>query len=283
MDQRPTEWTKGSAPVAVVMISLNEAHNMPEVLDNLAGWAQEIFVLDSFSTDDTVEIARARGVHVAQRRFDGFGSQWNAALELPITSPWTMKLDPDERLSDKLKAELSSAMAAGRSTGLSLHRRLWFMGRPLPITQEITRVWKTGACRFTDVAVNEYPILDGPVTPVDGYMEHLDSPDLGHWLDKQNRYSTSEAEIKFHARPLADKPRLFGTKMQRWMWLKANVDKFPARFTLIFLYYFLLKGLWRAGFVGYVWSRLRADVYRLQYYKFRELQILDANRRKTRD
>jgi hypothetical protein len=71
--------------------------------------------------------------------------------------------------------------------------------------------------------------------------------------------------------------------MQRWMWLKANVDKIPARFTLIFLYYFLLKGLWRAGFVGYVWSRLRADVYRLQYYKFRELQILDANTRMMRD
>ena len=91
-------WQPGSAPIAVVMISLNEGHNMAAVLDNLKGWAHEVFLVDSYSTDETLDIALAAGVHVVQRSFSGFGNQWNFALDqLPITAPWTMKLDPDER------------------------------------------------------------------------------------------------------------------------------------------------------------------------------------------
>src|SRR6202022_3823130 len=91
----------GCAPIAVVMIALNEAHNMESVLQNLAGWAQEVFLVDSYSSDGTVDVALKHGVHVVQREFRGFGDQWNFALrELPITAPWTMKFDPDERLSE---------------------------------------------------------------------------------------------------------------------------------------------------------------------------------------
>src|SRR6202163_4732475 len=104
----PETWQPGSVPVAVVMISLNEAQNMEGVLQNLKGWAQEIFLVDSYSSDGTVDIALRHGVNVVQRRFRGFGDQWNFALrELPITAPWTMKLDPDERLPDTLKQEIA--------------------------------------------------------------------------------------------------------------------------------------------------------------------------------
>ena len=82
------------------MIARNEAHNMEAVLDNIAGWAKEVFLVDSYSTDATVDIAVKHGVYVVQRRFRGFGDQWNFALSaLPISAPWTMKLDPDERLT----------------------------------------------------------------------------------------------------------------------------------------------------------------------------------------
>lgn len=66
-------WQSGSAPVAVVMISLNEGHNMEAVCRNLAGWAQEVFLVDSYSQDDTVNIALRHGIHVVQRRFRGSG------------------------------------------------------------------------------------------------------------------------------------------------------------------------------------------------------------------
>ena len=67
-------WQSGSVPVAVIMISLNEAHNMEAVLQNLRGWAQEIFLVDSYSTDGSVDIALRHGVNVVQRRFRGFGA-----------------------------------------------------------------------------------------------------------------------------------------------------------------------------------------------------------------
>lgn len=90
-----------AAPVAVVMITFNEAHNLPAVLENLRGWAQEVFVVDSYSTDGSVDVALAHGATVVQRAFRDFGDQWNFAVgKLPVTAPWTMKLDPDERLTD---------------------------------------------------------------------------------------------------------------------------------------------------------------------------------------
>ena len=271
------KWIPGSSPVAVVMISLNEAHNMEAVLQNLAGWAQEVFLVDSYSADETVDIALRHGVHVVQRKFRGFGDQWNFALsELPITAPWTMKLDPDERLTDELKANISRKIAIDSSDGISFDRRLWFMGKPLPIKMEIFRMWKTGQCRFSDVAVNEHPVVDGVVTKVKGDLEHRDSPNLDHWLNKQNKYTTAEALAAYQRQKLSDEPRLFGNTLQRRMWIKRNYMKFPFRYVAMFLYHYLVMGAWRAGGVGYAWSRLRCDVYRLWEYKLREM-ILTGN------
>jgi len=270
----PKTWQPGSVPVAVIMLSLNEAHNMEAVLQNLRDWAQEIFLVDSYSSDGTVDIALRHGVNVVQRRFRGFGDQWNFALrELPIAAPWTMKLDPDERLQDTLKQEIASAIIADDADGLSFDRRLWFMTRSLPVKHHLVRLWRTGRCRFTDVHVNEYPKVEGAVRRVAGELVHLDSPDLEHWLNKQNKYTTAEAIAAYNLEELADKPRLFGTALQRRMWLKKHFVRFPFRYIALFLYHYLVLGAWRAGWVGYAWSRLRADVYRLVEYKLHEIRL----------
>lgn len=262
------------APVAVVMISLNEAHNMEAVLQNLEGWASQVFLVDSYSGDNTVDIALKHGVHVVQRAFRGFGDQWNFALrELPITQPWTMKLDPDERLAEELKRNIGKAIAAGDADGLTMRRRLWFMGKRLPASHELLRVWRTGRCRFSDVLVNEHPVVDGRLIHVDGDIEHHDSPDLHHWLTKQNNYTTAEAIAAHEGRSLSEDPRLFGTALQRRMWVKKNYRRFPGRYFILFLHHYLIQGAWRAGWVGYAWARLRSDVYRLWEYKLREIAI----------
>lgn len=269
-----SEKTVGVAPVSVIMISLNESHNMEDVLQNLKGWAKEVFLVDSHSSDETVDIALRHGVKVVQRRFTGFGDQWNFALrELPISTPWTMKVDPDERLSDELKASIVRQLEKDPDSAICFDRRLWFMGRPLAVRQEVLRVWPTGRCRFSDVAVNEHPVLEGRVKKVKGFMEHIDSPDLDHWLDKQNRYTSAEAVMAHTGAKLSDVPRLFGTPLQRRMWLKSNFRRIPARHTLFFLHCYLVQGAWRSGWVGCAWARLRADVMRLVEYKRREIEI----------
>lgn len=267
-------WQPGTVPVTVVMISLNEGHNMEAVLQNLHGWAQEVFLVDSYSRDDTVDIALRHGVYVVQRPFKGFGDQWNFALrELPISTPWTIKLDPDERLTDALKANLDAAIRRTDANGFSLERRLWLMGRKLPVRQRLVRVWRTGKCRFTDISVNEYPIVEGKIEHLSGDMEHHDSPDLDHWLEKQNCYTSAEAIIAYQDTALADTPQIFGTPLQRRMWLKKHFHRLPFRYWLLFLYHYLWQGTWRAGWVGFAWARLRADIMRLIEYKRREIEI----------
>ena len=267
-------WQPGSAPVAVVMISLNEAHNIEAVIQNLKGWAQEVFLVDSYSSDETVDIALEHGVCVVQRGFQGFGDQWNFALrELPITAPWTMKLDPDERLTDELKREIESEVVTGRADGFNCPIRLFFMDRPLPVRLLFTRIWRTGSAHFSPVAANEHARIDGQIHRLAADIEHRDSPDLHHWLEKQNKYTTAEAVATHEGQALADRPRLFGTTLQRRMWIKKHYMKLPFRYVVMFLYHYLVLGAWRAGWVGYAWSRLRCDVYRLWEYKLREIRI----------
>jgi glycosyltransferase involved in cell wall biosynthesis len=261
-------------PLTIVMITLNEAHNLEAVLDNIQGWAEEVFIVDSYSSDETVDIALRRNVHVVQRAFQGFGDQWNFALEqLPINSKWTMKLDPDERLSEELKFSITRALELEEARAFSVTRRLWFMERPLSICQDLIRIWRTGTCKFTDVLVNEHPVVDGKVKSLTGYLEHHDSPDLQHWYDKQNKYTSAEAITSYRGLVLAAKPKMFGTSIERRIWLKRNFFRMPFRYSALFIYNYLIKGTWRAGKVGYIWSKLRMEVYRAREYKLFEMRI----------
>lgn len=259
-------------PLAIILITLNEAHNLRSVLENVSGWAEEIWIVDSYSRDDTVSIALEYGANVVQRRFRGFGDQWNFALrELPVKAEWTMKLDPDERLTDELKQSIEANISDDTCDGMWLVRRLWFMGRPLGVKQKILRVWRTGAAQFTNVAVNEHPIVEGKTIDVSGEMEHRDSPDLDHWLAKQNSYSTAEAIIAHQKGDLAAEPKLLGTTMERRMWIKRNFYHFPLRYLVLFLYSYFITGAFRAGKAGYIWARLRVDIKRHTEYKIKEI------------
>jgi len=184
-----------------------------------------------------------------------------------------VKLAPDERLSDQLKADLLAVMQTGDCEGVSMVRRLWFMGRPLPVRQTLVRLWRTGSCKFSDVAVNEHPMVQGRITNVASEMAHHDSPDLDHWLEKQNRYTTAEAVSAYTQSNVSDTPDFFGTPMQRRMWLKVNFHRFPGRYGVLFFYHWLVQGAWRAGQVGLTWCRLRVLVMRLIEYKWREMEL----------
>jgi glycosyltransferase involved in cell wall biosynthesis len=276
--ESPTKFIPGNIPITIVMISLNEAHQLEEVVKNVSNWAQEIYLVDSYSKDATIDIALELGIKVVQKKFEGFGEQWNFAIDnLPIDTSWTMKLDPDERLSDELKLSIASNIFKNedRVDGLIVRRKLWFMGKPIPVTQDLLRVWRTGQGSFTDVKVNEHVVLSGTSKLVSGQLMHLDSPDLEHWFDKQNNYSTSEAEIIFEEKPLADKALIFGTNFQRRMWLKKNFNNIPFRYFFFFLYNFIILQSFRAGRVGFIWAWSRVLVMKLGQYKAYEMKLLN--------
>lgn len=260
--------------ISVVFITKNEAFHISSVIDNVKDFAKEIFVVDSGSSDNTVELAKKAGATVLYHEFLGFGAQWNWALDnCPIKTTWTMKMDPDERLSEKLKQEIETVLLNTPAIGIAFDRVLWFMGHRLSgVKNEIIRIWRTGHCHFSDVNVNEHPIINGGVVKLHGEMEHYDSRDLSHWLMKQNDYTTREAQMRFDGDKLAVEPNFLGNSLERRMWLKRIFFNIPFRYVIHNLILFFFKGAWRSGFNGWRWVKCREMVMRLREYKYLEMK-----------
>lgn len=249
--------------IAIVMITFNEEHHIGQAIDNIKDFANEIYVLDSLSTDRTVDIALEKGAVVLQRPFTNFGDQWNFALQhFPIQSTWTIKMDPDERISEEAKRNILEAINDKNSVDcFSSRLRLWFMGKPLRSIITVLRGWRTGTCEFRS-EINEKPVIEGKHRVLSGVWEHLDSPTLFDWQAKQNRYSTMEAiELYKHRQPSPPHKR---------SWSKYDVFSIPGCFFLIYCYHLFFKGAILDGTIGWAWAKLRTDVYRMQWYKYLE-------------
>jgi len=257
-------------PITVVMITLNEAHSLEGALENICGWAEQVIIVDSYSRDATVDIALRHGVKIVQRKFTGFGDQWNFALNLSTATPWTMKMDPDERVSPRLKQLIAERLHAASESGLSFNWRLWFMGKPMPVSSPVLRLWRTGQCRFTNARVNEHPVVNGSIGHINGDLEHHDSPSLEHWLHKQNAYTSAEARAAVAASSAGGLKDM--TPRQRFM--RTWFGRIPLRYQFYFMYCLLGRGAWRAGRVGWMWSHLRSEVMRLRQYKLYEIRTL---------
>lgn len=139
----------------------------------------------------------------------------------------------------------------------------------------VLRIWRTGQCRFTDVAVNEHPLVDGLMLKLDGEMHHFDSQNLHHWVVKQNQYSSLEAKRIVEGGQLAARPRLFGTDLQRRMWVKQLFFQIPCRYFLLFVYYYFLKRLFLVGRVGYYFTYLRIWTWKMREAKVCEMRYKD--------
>lgn len=274
--------------LSVVFITKNEEFHIGDAIDNVSDLAEELFVVDSGSTDRTVAIAEAHGAKVLYHPFEDFGKQWNWALDnCPIRTAWTMKMDPDERLTESLKTEIAKVLSEGAvlsttikevSPGFSFDRVLWFMGRRLNgVRNEVQRIWRTGDCRFSDVNVNEYPLISGKWIKLKATMDHLDSKDLGHWLDKQNDYSSREAKMRFLGTRMAAVPNPFGSSLERRMWFKKMERNLPCRYWVLNFYNFFVLGAWKSGIAGWRWVKCREMVSRLCEYKYVEMRNGDRN------
>lgn len=262
----------------MVLITLNEAHNLRQIFENLQGWAHSVIVVDSYSQDSTIDICLEFGVCILQRKFDGFGSQWNFAIQnTGISTPWTMKLDPDELVTDALKSSIARMIIDNKFDGISFNRQLFFMGKPLPIIQKILRVWRTGQCKFTEVPVNEHPIVSGKIIHLNDILQHHDSPNLHHWFHKQNQYTSSEANNQTQEWRLAAKPNLFGNNLERIAWIKKVFWRIPFRYQILFFYNYFILGAYKAGRRGYYWSKLRSFVYWQWELKYFENKLTGRN------
>lgn len=267
--------------IAVIILTYNEELNLPAALDSVKGWASEVFVVDSFSTDRTVEIALERvedGVQVVQHDFSDYSEQWNWALKrLPIKSTWTLKLDADERVTEDFKRKVLDLLARVTADveGVCFKRTLFFSGKPMRWAGHsktyLMRLWRTGKAVFENRAVNEHALVQGNIETIRASIEHHQFKSIADWISKHNRYSSLEA-ISFARGNLTGgvKPKLFGMPAERRMWLRRAYRVFPFRVVLYFFY----RYVWQLGFLdgkrGFRYAFLHAS-----YRYWTELKIIE--------
>jgi glycosyltransferase involved in cell wall biosynthesis len=182
--------------VTVTIITLDEAAKIGAALDS-AAWADEIVVVDSGSRDDTVAIARARGVRVETRAWTGYVDQKNHAAAL-ASHDWIFSIDADERITPPLAAELRQLLAAEpaarayRVPRITFHLGRWIRSTDFyPDLQ--TRLYDRRAARWQGKYVHESVTVDGPVGRLAHELQHVSYRDLCEHLERMNRYTTLAA------------------------------------------------------------------------------------------
>lgn len=183
--------------LSVVVITKNEAHAIRACLESVR-WADEIIVLDSGSSDGTLEICREFTPQVHSTDWPGFGPQKNRALAL-ATGDWVLSLDADERVPDALRAEMQATMARAAHPAYRMPRLSSYCGRFMRHSgwwpDHVTRLFRRGHARFSDDLVHERLIVDGATGTLRQHLVHHAFTDLEEVLAKVNSYSSSGALV----------------------------------------------------------------------------------------
>lgn len=185
------------AKLTVIIPTFNEEHYIEGALYSVK-FADEIIVIDSFSTDRTAEIAKSHNCKVIQRQFDNFSNQKNHALQV-VTTKWILFLDADERITYLLQKEILHAMAFGKHTAYKLHFPHFFMNRFMYHHHNaVTRLVKRDKFHF-EGRVHEKMIVDGSVGKLKNKVLHYTYKGLVHNLKKKDQYAWFQAE-QMHAK-----------------------------------------------------------------------------------
>lgn len=189
------------ADLAVIILTYNEEVHIQRALASVSSFAREIFVVDSFSSDRTVEVAEANGATVLRNKFVNQSKQFQWALDnAPITSAWVMRLDADEIVEPELAAEIASKLPNLSSdiVGVHLKRKHIFFDRWIryggryPLL--LLRIWRRGSGTVEDRWMDEHVIVWGGKTiTFEGNFADHNLNDLTFFTEKHNRYATREA------------------------------------------------------------------------------------------
>lgn len=271
--------------IDVMMITYNESLNLPYSLASLQGWTRKVHVIDSGSTDDTVDIARSFGAEVVHHDWPGYARQKNWGLDtLALEADWTLILDADEVITQELREVLLNIAARPveqvHESGFYLNRLTYFLGKPIHhcgyFPSWHLRFFKRGHGRYEDRPVHEHVEIQGPLGRIARPMLHDDRRGLEHYVAKHNRYSTLEAhalykEITEGRDQAASSSIALATRWRRW--LKRNLY---LRLRLAGLWRFLYMYILRLGILdgskGFAFCRFIAMYDGLVALKLRGLR-----------
>jgi glycosyltransferase involved in cell wall biosynthesis len=284
-----------TVPVAAIVLTHNEEKNLPDCLAALRPWVQELFVVDSGSTDRTLEIAREAGATVFEHPFEHYGAQRNWAIDnLPIEAPWTLHVDADERVTAELRAAIASALTGpsrANVEGYLVSRRTIFMGRWIRHGGHYPawhlRLMRTRAGRCEDRLYDQHFYVSGAVQKLQGDLIDTLTPDVATFTARHLRWAQLEA--REHDAPPDALGRIRGrlttdNAIERRRWLRDWYARLPlfVRPVAYFLYRYLVRlGFLdgRAGLVFHVlqgfWFRFLVDALILER-RLRRKEALSA-------
>ncbi|WP_048438113.1 glycosyltransferase family 2 protein [Caenimonas sp. SL110] len=279
---------RATSPVSVMIFTLNEEIHLPHCLASL-GWCDDVIVIDSFSTDATAQICQSSGVRFFQNRFEGFGTQRNWALDHTAPRhPWVLVLDADERVPPDLAHELTT-LAQADAPGVGAYRvrrRFHMWGKWLRHSSLyptwVVRFIRLGRVRYENRGHAETQQVEGEVRDLRCDLVDENLKGIDEWFDRQNRYSTKDAQFEHASRGGFDgsgvgwASLLSGDALERRAALKRVAARLPARGIAYFLYSYI----WRRGFLdgreGFMFCRMRA-MYQTQV----ALKVFDLEQRST--
>jgi glycosyltransferase involved in cell wall biosynthesis len=240
-----------TAEVTPLVLTFNETPNIERTLSQLT-WAKRIVVLDSFSTDATLEIIRKfPQVEIVQRQFDTFATQCNFGLT-QIRTPWVLSLDADYFVTDELNQEIASLQPPAGVTGFSARFTYCIYGRSLRASLYPPRIvlYRREAAKYHDEGHGHRVTVSGDVACLHAKIHHDDRKPLHRWLAEQNRYAQREAE---HLLCSPKSELKFPDRLRRKIWIAPFV---------VFFYTLLAKGLILDGWPGwyYVAQRTYAEL-----------------------
>jgi glycosyltransferase involved in cell wall biosynthesis len=241
--------------LSVILITKNEAENIRACLESVK-WADEIIVVDSGSSDATVEICRELGAQVHEHDWPGFGMQKNRALSY-ATNEWVFSLDADERVTADLQAQLIKAMEEGSADGYYVPRLSQFCGRFIRHSgwypDYVLRLFKRTKSRFSDDMVHERVILEGVAGRLSSPLLHYSYRNEADVRRKTEQYARAGALQMFKkgkTATLADAPLRAG-----WAFIRT----------------YLLRLGFMDGIAGFNVAKMNA---RTTYLKYRQLRAL---------
>jgi hypothetical protein len=243
------------ANLSVIIITKNEAVNIRACIESVA-WADEIIVVDSGSSDATVEICRELGAQVYVHDWPGFGMQKNRALGY-ATKDWVFSIDADERVTSELRAEIQSALQGAQAVGYEIPRLSSFCGRYMHHSgwypDYVLRLFRRSSGKFLDDLVHERVIVNGPIAKLQQSLLHESFRDLEQLLAKINHYSTASAQMLHRKNRTASLKKAVGHAL--WAFFRS---------------YFL-----RAGFLdGREGFMLAVSTAEGTYYRYLKLMLL---------
>jgi glycosyltransferase involved in cell wall biosynthesis len=279
-------------PVSVIVAARNEARNLPRCLESLRD-AAEIYVIDSYSTDGTVEIGRSFGAKVVQFHYRGGWPkkrQWGLDT-LSFGCEWILLMDADEALTPELAAEIRHAIQDSRHDGYYIKLQMYFLGRLLRhggASFQKLALFRGGKARFEcrlpeqgtsmcDMEVHEHVLVAGKTGRLKNALLHCNSDSLTRYITKHDQYSNWEAQVLLGGDESIGelRPSLSGNQAQRRRWLKKKFFRIPGSPALLFAYRYLfclgfldgVPGLIYCGFQAVQMFHTKAKIYELGVLK----------------